>query len=357
MRKGKGLKMKNNEKIQKVCVFYTPKETREIMRNEIQVSTFLKNPALIFGKLIPVTMNYKKDEITETLTHEEILKKVITKGEENRENKYKYLELVTKEMKKLNEEIQKGDFPFLSKIEKMVEDLQSSGYKIQKVEGKINWRLIVGLGAPHPQETSMTLHHIYGIPYIPGSALKGVMRHWAILKFAEMYKTLPGKKETPFEEAVKVVSQSLEHGENLGISIICKFENDENYRLERIAFSETVDMFGTRKNQGKIIFLDAYPSGNINLKIDIMNPHYPDYYSKSKHPGDWQQPKPIQFLAVEDTKFVFYLGIRKNESFDLLRKASLLFINALCEHGIGAKTSLGYGVFSAESIYVESIYK
>lgn len=52
--------------------------------------------------------------------------------------------------------------------------LQNSGYKVNRLIGKSNWRLIIGLGGMHPQETSMTLHHIYGIPYIPGSAVKGV---------------------------------------------------------------------------------------------------------------------------------------------------------------------------------------
>ena len=26
------------------------------------------------------------------------------------------------------------------------------------------------------------LHHVYGIPYIPGSAIKGMTRHWFILR-------------------------------------------------------------------------------------------------------------------------------------------------------------------------------
>ncbi|MCM8809920.1 MAG: type III-B CRISPR module RAMP protein Cmr6, partial [Candidatus Omnitrophica bacterium] len=46
-------------------------------------------------------------------------------------------------------------------------------------------RLIVGLGSSHALETSLTLHHIYGIPYIPASALKGVCRMVAFWKIAE----------------------------------------------------------------------------------------------------------------------------------------------------------------------------
>ena len=81
--------------------------------------------------------------------------------------------------------------------QKMMESLKESGYLIEQFDLKLQWRLIVGLGASHPQETSMTLHHIFGIPYIPGSALKGASRHYMIWKFVdeneEELKSLLGK--------------------------------------------------------------------------------------------------------------------------------------------------------------------
>ena len=75
----------------------------------------------------------------------------------------------------LNESIvnYRWDEKFLENInaskQKMMESLKESGYLIEQFDLKLQWRLIVGLGASHPQETSMTLHHIFGIPYIPGS--------------------------------------------------------------------------------------------------------------------------------------------------------------------------------------------
>ncbi len=44
--------------------------------------------------------------------------------------------------------------------------------------------MIVGLGNESVYDTSMTLHHMYGIPFIPASAIKGVIRSWII---AEMF--------------------------------------------------------------------------------------------------------------------------------------------------------------------------
>src|SRR5690348_10448730 len=40
------------------------------------------------------------------------------------------------------------------------------------------WRMVVGLGGETVLETDLTLHHLYGIPFIPGSALKGLTRSY-----------------------------------------------------------------------------------------------------------------------------------------------------------------------------------
>lgn len=218
--------------------------------------------------------------------------------------------------------------------QKMMDSLKESGYLIEQFDLKLQWRLIVGLGASHPQETSMTLHHIFGIPYIPGSALKGASRHYMIWKFVdeneEELKSLLGKSN--FAELLKELNKALEKEENLTVSV------------GNISFKDLIHIFGTQNRQGKIIFFDAYPIEEIKLKIDIMNPHYPDYYTKDKPPTDWQNPIPIKFLTVEDTKFRFYLAAKDKDQ-NLLNHARKILNDALLNYGVGAKTSLGYGLF------------
>jgi CRISPR-associated protein Cmr6 len=218
--------------------------------------------------------------------------------------------------------------------QKMMDSLKESGYLIEQFDLKLQWRLIVGLGASHPQETSMTLHHIFGIPYIPGSALKGVSRHYMIWKFVdeneEELKSLLGKSN--FAELLKELNKALEKEKNLTVSV------------GNISFKDLIHIFGTQNRQGKIIFFDAYPIEEIKLKIDIMNPHYPDYYTKDKPPTDWQNPIPIKFLTVEDTKFRFYLAAKDKDQ-NLLNHARKILNDALLNYGVGAKTSLGYGLF------------
>jgi len=67
-------------------------------------------------------------------------------------------------------------------------------------------------------------------------------------------------------------------------------------------------------------------------------------YAGDETPADWQNPVPIKFLTVENTKFEFYLGIKSKNSEGLLDKTKRLLLEALKEYGIEAKTSLGYGI-------------
>jgi CRISPR-associated protein Cmr6 len=297
--------LKNNNIISKIGKYeYNQRRRREEKKDWYYISLdAVKNPALIFGKFIPYTLEKK---------------------EEN-ENKDKYLQLVIKETNFL---LQKTNL--LESLHKRIEHwIKNMGNNFEKFEATTSWRLVIGLGASHPQETSMTLHHIYGIPYIPGSAIKGVTKHWSVLKFADNNRKR--KDNEKFEDAIKRIAEALENGDDLGI------------KVDEINFKDLIEIFGTQEKHGKVIFFDAYPVGEIKLKIDIMNPHYPEYYSQGKLPTDWQNPVPIKFLTVENTKFSFYLLSRDKE---LLEKSKNLLIEAIKNYGIGAKTSLGYGTFN-----------
>ena len=180
------------------------------------------------------------------------------------------------------------------------------GIKLYCVEATVDWRLVVGLGSEHVQETNMTLHHVYGIPYIPGSAVKGVLRHWWL------------QENQDFIDA--------------------KGKIDEKEALKDTDF---IAVFGSQKQRGKVQFLDAYPK-DVNLATDIMNPHYPDYYSGSKPPTDHQNPVPINFLTVEESTFRFAFLAKDEEPLEKLKNR---FQKALKLKGVGAKTAVGYGYF------------
>lgn len=234
-------------------------------------------------------------------------------------------------------------------------NLGTSGFHVKNFSSILSFRMVIGLGASHPQETSMTLHHIYGIPYIPGSAVKGVTRHWFILKKFEVLE-LPIEQINCFEKILETADLSNKN-ENKRDDKLSREEFEKKFKVKGIKPDEKLykflkdqqilinlfqHTFGTQNNIGKVIFFDAYPVNEIKLKIDVMTPHYPKYYSGSEPPADWQSPIPIKFLTVEKTKFSFHLASREEK---LIEKAIKWLSEALKNYGIGAKTSLGYGVF------------
>lgn len=248
---------------------------------------------------------------------------------EQKEQKSKHLEFISSLISR-SESIKFLLGEITKRINNLVEKMKENNFKVESFSTSCMIRMIIGLGGVHPEETSMTLHHIYGIPYIPGSAIKGVTKHYAVFKLSQ------GK-----EELLDKISKTLDTGNLKVLDDIKDPELKGKVNVNEI--DKLIEIFGTQKKEGKVIFMDAYPQDEIKLKIDIMNSHYPDYYSGNQPPADWQNPRPINFLTVERTKFRFYL-ISKEEA--LIKKAKTYLEEALKNYGIGAKTSLGYGVFT-----------
>ena len=235
---------------------------------------------------------------------------------------------------------------FIGRIFIMLKELEKQNYKVFFYPFTSRSRLIIGLGSIHPLETSITLHHIFGIPYIPGSALKGVCRMVAFWKLAQNFGVI--EDERKLQELQKKF-----YGELVD-------NNDKNKEILKHQL-----LFGAQNFKGLLLFLDAYPeiSGDGKLfDLDVMNVHYPKYYSGNEPPADWQNPNPIFFLTVkEGITFNFYVlfdeyrfkRLKKNnselasvlEDLNIESKIEYLLKQALQNFGIGAKTSLGYGIF------------
>jgi len=169
------------------------------------------------------------------------------------------------------------------------------------------WRMVVGLGGETVLETDLTLHHLYGIPLIPGSALKGLTRAYVTGEVAEH------KNESK------------------------KIDEDDPV-VQRI--------FGTQRDAGSVIFFDAMPvDGKVEIDLDIMNAHYPKYYGEKQLPTNSQDPNPVTFLTITNTKFMFALAPRRPKDIDDVKLAVEWLQAALQKYGVGGKTSAGYGYF------------
>lgn len=202
-------------------------------------------------------------------------------------------------------------------------NIQSLGGLCLEITARLQSPYVSGLGGCHPTETGFVLDRNSGLPYIPASAIKGVLRVAHVLDIAERF---PGRiKET-------------KNG----------FEIEDREPTMRKYFGDTDNAV-----RGQLVFLDAYPATLPTIKQDIMNPHFGPYYKGEAPPRETDSPIPVMFMAVEAGvmfKFrVFALPLAEGASVSREfngddRKAILdMFSRAFSQLGFGAKTSIGYG--------------
>ena len=163
-------------------------------------------------------------------------------------------------------------------------------------------RFVTGLGREHPVENGFAWHPTLGTPYLPGSGIKGILRAWAIMdKQKDAAGKILGSRQSPD---------------------------------------------GAGGQVGTVIIFDAIALAPIKLEVDVMTPHYGDYYGSGDIPGDWLNPVPLPFLVVAaGTTFQFAIAPRIPEGEEHLEPVADWLKNALQWLGAGAKTAVGYGRF------------
>ncbi len=192
-----------------------------------------------------------------------------------------------------------------------------------RIAGETLSPFATGLGNEHPLENGFSFLEPYGLPYLPGSSVKGVLRRAA-------------------EELV-----------------------DENLLDEGLMFShcDIKSLFGNENSESKsrgalefwdvIIDIPRLRTGT-DADFDVMTPHHGNYFKGSALPDDSKSPIPIFFLTIPvGSKFNFFIycdTIRlKRLQPELLQESSWeKIIEKTCEHafewiGFGAKTAVGYG--------------
>lgn len=162
-------------------------------------------------------------------------------------------------------------------------------------------RVVVGLGAKGAAETGIRLDPTWGVPVLPGSALKGLCSTTAHRLLADLAWRKGG----------------LSHRE----------------------------LFGDTDEQGLVHFLDAWwipPAVAVEgpLHPDVMTSHHQDYYTAgSAPPADSDSPNPIAFVSARGS---FLLAVQADDA--AWREAAIeILALGLAELGIGAKTNAGYG--------------
>ena len=160
--------------------------------------------------------------------------------------------------------------------------------------------LAIGLGNPSALfEMGFTLDRTLGVPYLPGSAIRGATRSFAKL---------------------------------------------ESQGAEADAF------FGTPDCAGTVAVFDALPNIDVTVCTEVITPHFAEWYTNGEAPGEWYSPVPVEFLVVTGGSFSVDLldtlvGLDRPD----LESAAELVANGLFDLGIGGKTSSGFGVIERNS--------
>lgn len=240
-----------------------------------------------------------------------------------------------------------------------IHERQTEILKTTALQGGMVWELtatmsspfVSGLGSGHPTETGFILDRNTGLPCIPASTIKGVLRLACGLHIEQT-------------EPDSVKEQRGKNGQSTG-----QWEIPDTHPLFRRYFGDT-DTGKKDSVRGQIAFLDAFPAalpqdGRL-FKTDIMNPHFGKYYAGEQGPLETESPIPVKFLAVNSgVQFVFRclalpLPERAADEPDAgvfspfdeqdEKNVQALFEIACTQLGFGGKTSVGYGRLTATTM-------
>ncbi len=186
--------------------------------------------------------------------------------------------------------------------------------------------LLIGIGNPHEiamkeaLKLGFSFDYVTGLPYIPGSSLKGMLRAYF------PGETKDAEKDREYEEMLKALLADIVKNAEIDVKKLKDnmFENND-------------------------IFLGAFPvateSGFDGEKGKLLELEYITPHKKFKNPN------PISLLKVRPAvKFVFagvFTDYKENgEVLVSSEQKMLLCKELLMLFGIGAKTNTGYGRFS-----------
>ena len=184
--------------------------------------------------------------------------------------------------------------------------------------------LMIGTGNPHDLKSKGSIYsgfsfdYVTGLPYIPGSSVKGVLK-----------SVFPRKEDAKDD----INQQKMEY-----IKSLLKPElSDEELSDEEI--------YGLKDNifEDDDVFLDAYPTSKNKTKQQCLALEF-----ITPHSDIIKNPIPINCLKVKpgiSFEFGFYLkDCQLSDGLQITVKEKIeLFKTILTDVGIGAKTNVGFG--------------
>ena len=248
-----------------------------------------------------------------------------------------------------------------------------------------------GMGNEHPLENGFAFLNPYGLPYLPGSGVKGVVRRaaeelahsdlfdsesgwtlpaiWHLFGFEPWLASRGGEPDAEWQEWIAGFTVSKEEIDTYLSAVLDDSASNRKLRGSILESSNPLRTLLRDRNlhtRGALEFWDVVPQiGGNKLAVEIMTPHQSHYYdhrkphADSNSPHDSGQPNPISFLTVPpESDFVFHVRCDHRRlsrcAPELARDGSWrTLLEAAFEHafewlGFGAKTAVGYGAMKRD---------
>jgi CRISPR type III-B/RAMP module RAMP protein Cmr6 len=234
--------------------------------------------------------------------------------------------------------------------------------------GKLQARLILNAAGGVMENGGMCLDRNSGIPFIPGSAVKGCARKLAI----QLLRDKTESKEAGRVELLEAIAMTFGWGkldwkpgvnrEGQHSSDFWWAAGDDQHVIEEAAARLCLRL-GAKLDEakeawkrlpdfaGSVNFLPAFPwEKDPGIEMDVITCHHPKYY-KGGQQGyeaalDNEQPIPVVFPVVSGAReplFVFTVVANRRGSPEFESQARAWLAAGLEKLGIGGKTTAGYG--------------
>lgn len=276
----------------------------------------------------------------------------------------------------------------IQKRQRFAARLLATSSRVLVCEGSSVTPLAIGLGNPHPLQNGFSFLDPYGLPFLPGSAVKGVLRRaaedlafrcddagWGLADVLALFgidaTSAYLKKD---EQNAELHGRALATAEQMTAEVWSQVfsvawtptDRPRDVRAEVLRFLREPDRRERERLlprfRGLLECWDVVPSASAGapFRVDIMNPHQREYYEQkgwampgapTKTPSEDQIPKPVNFMTVPAGAAMCFVlryegrgGLVPATVLDRwkpLLEQALHFAGEV--NGFGAKTATGYG--------------
>jgi CRISPR-associated protein Cmr6 len=244
-------------------------------------------------------------------------------------------------------------------------------------------RFITGSGIDHPSENGLSFLRPYGVPYLAGSGVKGVLRAaaerkvlveshpdwniadiWWLFGWEGQAGYLSGNNEMAGYFHAYLDKAGTAHKESMGVFFNQlgdrKSPQSKEYWLAKLSRRDN-DWAEQLTFRGLLDFWDM-PLTEASGAVDVMTPHYGDYYNGDAAPHDAADPVPISMMTIKSGAKGRLTVQWRNRVLDdggtgvlqSLRQRWQQLLSDLIDDvikwdGFGAKAAVGYGRFEVDA--------